>query len=52
MAIDKAKNPSTWITKIIRDWVKTSSENTLANASREKAWDEPLVGFSRGDDTY
>lgn len=50
MAIDKAKNPSTWITKIIRDWVKTSSENTLASASREKAWDEPLVGFSRGDD--
>ncbi len=45
---DKAE----WITGLIRDWVNTSPDNTLGNASNDKAWDDPLVGFSRGDDAY
>ncbi len=52
MAINENKDQSAWITGIIRDWVNTSFENTLENTAREKAWAEPLVGFSRGDDAY
>jgi epoxyqueuosine reductase len=52
MAINEKKEPSSWITEMVRDWVNTSPENTLENAAHEKAWDDPLVGFSRGDDAY
>jgi epoxyqueuosine reductase QueG len=44
------KGPAQWITALIRDWVNTSPENTLGNEARDRAWDDPLVGFSRGDD--
>ncbi len=40
---------ASWIEKIIRDYAK-SGENALRNGTDEKAWDEPLIGFSRGDD--
>ncbi|NTW17079.1 MAG: epoxyqueuosine reductase [Syntrophaceae bacterium] len=39
-----------WIVTSIRDFVHNSPENTLRNETNEKAWDDPLVGFSRGDD--
>lgn len=39
-----------WIEKIIRDFVETSPENSLKNASGEKAFDTPLIGFSSGGD--
>jgi ferredoxin len=48
----KRRSPSDsglWIEKLIKDFTK-SGENSLRNAANEKAWDEPLVGFSRGDD--
>lgn len=44
------KNAEPWIEKIIKNYVATSGENNLRNAANDKAWAEPLVGFSRGDD--
>jgi epoxyqueuosine reductase len=38
------------ITSLIVDYVANASANSIRNAENEKAWDEPLVGFSRGDD--
>lgn len=35
---------------MIKDFTATSPLNSLRNAANDKAWDEPLVGFSRGDD--
>ena len=46
MATDLAK----WINDIIVEFIVNSTENTLQNADNEKAFDEPLVGFSGGDD--
>lgn len=43
-------NPDQWIDTLVRDFIVNSPLNTLKNAANEKAWDEPLVGFSRGDD--
>ena len=51
MTTARSDNAS-WIAGMIREWVNTSPENTLANAANDKAWDDPLVGFSRGDDPY
>ncbi|HYA14398.1 MAG TPA: hypothetical protein VEF33_08685 [Syntrophales bacterium] len=39
-----------WLEIVIHDFVSHSPKNTLQNKANEKAWDEPLVGFSRGDD--
>ena len=39
----------TWITKLIQDFSKTP-KNALQNKANEPAWEEPLVGFSQGDD--
>jgi epoxyqueuosine reductase QueG len=39
----------TWITTVIRAFCE-EPENTLQNKAGERAWGEPLVGFSRGDD--
>jgi epoxyqueuosine reductase QueG len=38
------------ITSLITDYVAKSPTNSIRNAENEKAWDEPLVGFSGGDD--
>jgi ferredoxin len=46
----KMKNPAKWVESIIRDFINRSPENTLKNPANEKAWADPLVGFSRGDD--
>jgi epoxyqueuosine reductase len=40
----------TWITTVIRDFCE-GPENTLQNEANERAWEDPLVGFSRGDDS-
>lgn len=40
----------TWLFNIISDFVKNSPENSLRRKPDEKAWDEPLVGFSSGSD--
>jgi epoxyqueuosine reductase len=41
---------SVWIKNIIRDFLQFSENNTLGAEPHERAWAEPLVGFSRGDD--
>ncbi|MDM8524477.1 epoxyqueuosine reductase [Desulfococcaceae bacterium HSG8] len=35
---------------IVRDFITESPENTLCNRACEKAFENPLVGFSKGDD--
>ncbi|MDH4264616.1 MAG: epoxyqueuosine reductase, partial [Deltaproteobacteria bacterium] len=44
------QNPGNGIETVIKDFIRQSPENTLKNAANEKAWADPLVGFSRGDD--
>jgi hypothetical protein len=39
-----------WIEGMIRDFVNESPENSLRNETDEKAWGDPLVGFSSGAD--
>jgi epoxyqueuosine reductase len=43
------KSHGEWIVEIVRGFVR-SPENSLRNEADEPAWDEPLIGFSRGDD--
>ncbi len=43
------ENPGTRIIREILAFCE-GPENTLHNAASDRAWDEPLVGFSRGDD--
>jgi len=43
-------NPAQWLTTTIEDFIHMSPENTLKNHENERAWADPLVGFSRGDD--
>lgn len=44
------ENPAVRVSNIIRDIMRHAAENSLQNDTGEPAWDEPLVGFSRGDD--
>ena len=46
----KMKKPAKWVESIIKDFINRSPENTLKNPANDKAWADPLVGFSRGDD--
>ena len=41
-------DPAAWIEDVIRDFIELSPENTLQDPFREKAFEHPLVGFSRG----
>jgi hypothetical protein len=41
---------SAWVAKIIHGFWASEITNTLGNGTGEKAWDEPLVAFARGDD--
>jgi len=43
-------SPAARIESWIKEYTATSPLNSLKNSSNEKAWEEPLVGFSRGDD--
>jgi epoxyqueuosine reductase QueG len=43
-------NPAERIESWIREYTATSPRNSLRNSENEKAWEEPLVGFSSGDD--
>jgi len=38
------------VLRLVEDFWAQSSENSLQNGTGEKAWERPLVGFSRGDD--
>lgn len=39
-----------WLTEQIRDFVRTSPDNSLRNDAIEKAWQDPLVGYAGGAD--
>lgn len=41
---------ATWLKRAIEDFIENSPENTLQNENNDKAFDTPLVGFSKGDD--
>jgi epoxyqueuosine reductase QueG len=43
-------NPAAWLETIIKKFINESLENSLKNEQNEKAWADPLVGFSSGDD--
>lgn len=43
-------NPATWVPTVIQSFICNSPENTLENQANERAWEKPLVGFSKGDD--
>lgn len=45
------KASADWIQSLIKDFVKTSLENTLQNPENDRAFDTPLVGFSSGADS-
>jgi epoxyqueuosine reductase QueG len=44
-----AREPQAWIAGIIRGFC-AGPANTLQDATNERAWDEPLIGFAAGDD--
>ena len=46
--MDRAENAK-WLEGIIREFIN-SPANSLQNEARERAWEDPLVGFSSGDD--
>ena len=43
------ENPAVWIEAVIRDYCH-GPENMLQGKFKERAWDDPLVGFSSGAD--
>lgn len=48
--VDLAKDPAAWVESLIKSFVAESPENSLKNPAGERAFMEPLVGFSAGDD--
>lgn len=48
--MNKTTNSATWIKQTIEDFIEHSPQNTLQNKENDRAFDTPLVGFSRGDD--
>ncbi len=48
--MNPSEDASAWVKGMIKDFVKNSPANNLRNETNERAWDEPLVGFSGGDD--
>jgi epoxyqueuosine reductase len=54
-AATAAENPvntidAAYIQSFIVNFTAKSPNNSIRNSANEKAWDEPLVGFSRGED--
>lgn len=41
---------TSWIEGIVRDFITHSPENTLGNQAKDRAFEEVIVGFSKGDD--
>ena len=50
MAAKGSKEPAEWLETTIKNFINESPENTLQNEENERAWADPLVGYSRGDD--
>jgi len=41
---------SSWLARVVKEFCAASPENTLNYDTGERAWEEPLVGFSNGAD--
>ncbi|MCW3991144.1 MAG: epoxyqueuosine reductase [Candidatus Bathyarchaeota archaeon] len=39
-----------WVEAVVKRFINESAENTLRNEENERAWADPLVGFSNGAD--
>ena len=39
-----------WIERTVRDFLSHSPENTLRNQAKDRAFEEVVIGFSKGDD--
>lgn len=50
MANAHKADPAIWIEGVIKEFIDLSPENTLQGSYQERAFENPLVGFSRGDD--
>ncbi|MGD2186275.1 MAG: epoxyqueuosine reductase, partial [Desulfobacterales bacterium] len=48
--MNKTTNSAAWIEQIIKDFIERSPHNTLQNRTNDKAFDTPLIGFSKGHD--
>jgi epoxyqueuosine reductase len=48
--VPQVLNSAAAITSLVKNFTADSPLNSLQNAAKEKAWDEPLVGYSRGED--
>ncbi|MHA2272186.1 MAG: epoxyqueuosine reductase [Candidatus Hodarchaeales archaeon] len=48
--INLNENPTAWIRSIIKRYINESPENTLQDTANQRAWAEPLIGFSNGVD--
>ena len=44
------RDPALFIEAVIKDYIATSPNNRMPDFAGEPIWDEPLIGFSRGDD--
>ena len=43
-------DPSVWLESAIKGFCLDSPDNSLKNKENDRAWDEPLIGFSSGGD--
>ncbi len=41
---------ASWIEEVVRDFLVLSPENTLRNQEKDRAFEQVIVGFSRGED--
>lgn len=50
MKIQPAGDVAAWLENSIHEFCRDSPENSMRNEENERAFDEPLVGFSNGED--
>jgi epoxyqueuosine reductase len=48
--VENIENIQAWIESSIIEFVNNSIQNSLGGSMSERAWESPLVGFSKGDD--
>jgi hypothetical protein len=47
---NQMKNSKAWIEAFIKSFTNECSENSLKNKENDRAWADPLIGFSSGND--
>ena len=50
MSKTKLSDPAAWTQSVMQDFLDQSPENTLQDKNNEKAFEDCLLGFSKGDD--